>query len=174
MEKSIATCRLILMCESTSKIIPPLLSRCLLIRCPAPSDNTVAEILQNVGQRAFGQRPSASDPNPQPSVPGELALRIAREAKGNLRRALLILDACRAVSSTGTAAIPTPVGKRPGTADRGGITILNPKMGLVVPDWELAVDEIAKMVMKDQSAHWFVECFLLYVLLLFHILFTLL
>lgn len=37
MEKYMATCRLILCCNSTSKIIGPIQSRCLAVRVPAPS-----------------------------------------------------------------------------------------------------------------------------------------
>ena len=37
MEKYAATCRLILCCDSPSKLIAPLRSRCLGIRVPAPS-----------------------------------------------------------------------------------------------------------------------------------------
>ena len=167
MEKTIATCRLVLMCESTSKIIPPLLSRCLLVRCPAPSDTIVAEILHSVGNRAFGARGAGIEPNVPSAVPVELAKRIAKEANGNLRRALLMLDACRAVSSPGTAAIPTAVGKAPGTDGRGGVVQLNPKMALIIPDWELAVDEIAKMVIQEQSAKMFVDILIFKSFLLF-------
>lgn len=41
MEKYVSTCRLILCCNSTSKIIEPLRSRCLSIRVPAPSHQEV-------------------------------------------------------------------------------------------------------------------------------------
>lgn len=37
MEKYMATCRLILCCNSTSKVIPAIRSRCLGVRVPAPS-----------------------------------------------------------------------------------------------------------------------------------------
>lgn len=37
MEKYMATCRLILCCNSVSKIIGPIQSRCLSVRVPAPS-----------------------------------------------------------------------------------------------------------------------------------------
>ena len=46
MEKYKATCRLILIANSTSKIIAPLRSRCLGIRVPAPSPSDVTEVLQ--------------------------------------------------------------------------------------------------------------------------------
>jgi DNA polymerase III delta prime subunit len=47
MEKYTATCRLILYCNSTSKVIPAIRSRCLGIRVPAPSHPEVGiQILQ--------------------------------------------------------------------------------------------------------------------------------
>ena len=136
-----ATCRLVLICESTSKIIPPLLSRCLLILCPSPSDSQIVSILQNTGEQAFGSGASASATS-TPAVPAELAKRIAKEAKGNLRRALLMLDACRAMSGVGATTAAQSV---------GGI-ILDPHTPLVIPDWEEVVHEIAKIIIKNQTA----------------------
>lgn len=43
MEKYAATCRLILCCDSPSKLIAPLRSRCLGIRVAAPSENEVRD-----------------------------------------------------------------------------------------------------------------------------------
>lgn len=37
MEKYMSTCRLILCCNSTSKVIGPIRSRCLAVRVPLPS-----------------------------------------------------------------------------------------------------------------------------------------
>ena len=42
MEKYMATCRIILCCNSTSKVIPAIRSRCLGVRVPAPA---VEEVL---------------------------------------------------------------------------------------------------------------------------------
>ena len=41
MEKYMATCRLILVCNSTSKVIPAIRSRCLGVRVAAPSADEV-------------------------------------------------------------------------------------------------------------------------------------
>ena len=46
MEKYMATCRLILCCNSTSKVIPAIRSRCLGLRVAAPS---VDEVSTNEG-----------------------------------------------------------------------------------------------------------------------------
>ena len=41
MEKYVATCRLVLCCNSTSKVIPAIRSRCLIVRVAAPSIDEV-------------------------------------------------------------------------------------------------------------------------------------
>lgn len=45
MEKYTSTCRLILCCNSTSKVIPAIRSRCLGIRVAAPSIDEVVFVL---------------------------------------------------------------------------------------------------------------------------------
>lgn len=44
MEKYMGTCRLILCCNSTSKVISPIRSRCLAVRVPLPSTEEVATL----------------------------------------------------------------------------------------------------------------------------------
>lgn len=44
MEKYMATCRLILCCNSTSKVISPIRSRCLAVRVPLPSTEEVTTL----------------------------------------------------------------------------------------------------------------------------------
>eukprot|EP01139_Manchomonas_bermudensis_P000294 Amastigsp_a292_21.p1 type:complete len:370 gc:universal Amastigsp_a292_21:33-1142(+) len=83
MEKYSATCRLILICSSTSKVIEPLRSRCLAIRIAAPSVAEIVGILKTVASKE-GLR-----------LPDVLAERLAVESRRNLRRALLSLEACR-------------------------------------------------------------------------------
>ncbi|KAG7161969.1 Replication factor C subunit 3-like [Homarus americanus] len=46
MEKYMATCRLILCANSTSKVIPAIRSRCLGVRVAAPSELAISQILQ--------------------------------------------------------------------------------------------------------------------------------
>lgn len=48
MEKYMATCRLILCANSTSKIIGPLRSRCLGVRIPAPTSEEIIKVLDVV------------------------------------------------------------------------------------------------------------------------------
>ncbi|CAH8516011.1 unnamed protein product [Schistosoma turkestanicum] len=83
MEKYIATCRLILSAESTSKIISATRSRCLPIRVSAPSVDEIVEILKNTARREGH------------SMPAELAKRIAVASERNLRRALLYAEVAR-------------------------------------------------------------------------------
>jgi len=48
MEKYMAQCRLILLTESISKLIPALRSRCLGIRVKAPSEQEIENVLEKV------------------------------------------------------------------------------------------------------------------------------
>ncbi len=48
MEKYMATCRLILCCNSTSKVIPAIRSRCLGVRVAAPSSDEVRKIRTHI------------------------------------------------------------------------------------------------------------------------------
>jgi len=54
MEKYMATCRVILCCNSTSKVIPAIRSRCLGIRVAAPSVDEVSYMNVVVIQLFFG------------------------------------------------------------------------------------------------------------------------
>jgi replication factor C subunit 3/5 len=48
MEKYMKSCRLIMSCNSLTKIIPPIRSRCLSIRVPCPSESEIQNILINI------------------------------------------------------------------------------------------------------------------------------
>lgn len=80
MEKYMKSCRIILCCDSASKVIPPLRSRCLPIRVAAP---TIDEIQHSLLQVAAAEKVK---------VPSELAHRIATKSNRDLRRAMLILE----------------------------------------------------------------------------------
>ncbi len=90
MEKYAATCRLILCCDSPSKLIAPLRSRCLGIRVAAPTVEQITAVLQNVAKKEFI------------TLPPTLASTIARESNRNLRKALLMLEAAK-VQAAGRA-----------------------------------------------------------------------
>uniref|UniRef100_A0AAY4CJJ6 Replication factor C subunit 3 n=1 Tax=Denticeps clupeoides TaxID=299321 RepID=A0AAY4CJJ6_9TELE len=83
MEKYMSTCRLILCCNSTSKVIAPIRSRCLAVRVPLPSVEEVCSVLANVCKKEGLQ------------LPPELARQIAEKSGRNLRKALLMCEACR-------------------------------------------------------------------------------
>uniref|UniRef100_A0A914UTR6 Replication factor C subunit 3 n=1 Tax=Plectus sambesii TaxID=2011161 RepID=A0A914UTR6_9BILA len=116
MEKYTQTCRLILCCNSTSKVIGPLRSRCLAIRVPAPSDQEVVDVLNQVCRKEHVVLPPA------------LATNIAKKSFGNLRRALLMIEACR-------------VQQHP----------LKDDQQVVEPEWELYIRETAQLIIREQS-----------------------
>lgn len=94
MEKHMNTCRLVLCCNSTSKVIDPVRSRCLSLRVPAPSVEEIILVLNNIAKRE------------SILLPPELVSRIAAMSEGNLRRAILSAEAAKVRHSTLTAATP--------------------------------------------------------------------
>ena len=80
MEKYMTTCRLILCCNSTSRVIPAVRSRCLSLRVPAPTNEQISFILKQVCKQEGL------------SLPNELASRISIKSNRNLRRALLMCE----------------------------------------------------------------------------------
>ena len=116
MESYSAQCRLILICNSPSKVIEPVRSRTLAIRIPAPSVEDVAHTIIDVAWKE------------NTSCPKELAMNIANMSDRNLRRALLMLEAAK-------------VQQTPLTANQ---TVL-------LPDWELYIQRVAREVLQEQS-----------------------
>ncbi|XP_070607802.1 replication factor C subunit 3 [Erythrolamprus reginae] len=116
MEKYMATCRLILCCNSTSKVIAPIRSRCLAVRVPAPSIGDICAILSNVCKKEGL------------TLPQELARRIAEKSGRNLRKALLMCEACR-------------VQQLPFTPDQD----------ISEADWEMYLRETANAIVSQQT-----------------------
>lgn len=81
MEKYSKNIRLIMLCDSMSNIIPPIKSRCLMVRTPAPSNEAMAEILEKVCQAEGVSVESA-----------QVLEKIAVFSNGNLRSGLLTLE----------------------------------------------------------------------------------
>ncbi len=81
MEKYSASCRLILVATSPSKVIEPVRSRCLGIRVPAPMQQEIMSVLTNTCTKEGL------------SLPLPVAARVAAQSGRNLRRALLMLEA---------------------------------------------------------------------------------
>lgn len=117
MEKYSSTCRLILVCNSLSKVIEPVRSRCLGIRVAAPTHDDVAAVLQTVARRQ------------SLTLPEPLAINIARESSRNLRRALLMLEACHVQHRDG----------------------FQPDQPVQKTDWEVYLSQLAMDVTREQS-----------------------
>lgn len=122
MEKYVASCRLILCCNSTSKVIPAIRSRCLGIRVPAPSIEEVCAVLQQTCRKEGL------------SLPPELARRVAEKSGRNMRKALLLCEACR-------------VQQYP----------FSPDQAVPECDWEIFLRETASLIVEQQSPQRLLE-----------------
>uniref|UniRef100_A0A915DV19 Replication factor C subunit 3 n=1 Tax=Ditylenchus dipsaci TaxID=166011 RepID=A0A915DV19_9BILA len=80
MEKYASTCKIILCCESSSRIIDPLRSRCMVIRVPAPSQDEIKDCLNIVCAKE------------NVNLSEKMMEKIVDKADGNVRRALLLLE----------------------------------------------------------------------------------
>ncbi|KAA8586860.1 hypothetical protein FQN60_000696 [Etheostoma spectabile] len=122
MEKYMYTCRLILCSSSTSKVIGPIRSRCLAIRVPLPSTEEVCNVLTSICKKEGLL------------LPPELAKQISDKSGRNLRKALLMCEACR-------------VQQYPFSADQD------------VPetDWEVYLRETANAIVSQQSPQRLLE-----------------
>ncbi|KAK9757829.1 hypothetical protein RND81_01G188800 [Saponaria officinalis] len=83
MEKYSASCRLILCCNSSSKVTEAVRSRCLNLRISAPKDEETVKVLEFIGKKEGLQLPSG------------FAARVAAKSNRSLRRAILLLETCR-------------------------------------------------------------------------------
>lgn len=83
MEKYMSSCRLILCCESSSRVLGPVKSRVLPIRVPAPTEQEICDVLQFVAAKETIV------------LPEEMAVQIAGKSGRNLRRALLMLESAK-------------------------------------------------------------------------------
>ncbi|XP_073223096.1 replication factor C subunit 3-like isoform X1 [Cicer arietinum] len=124
MEKYSAYCRLILCCNSSSRVTEAIRSRCLNVRINAPSEEQIVEVLQFIGKKEGLQLPSG------------FAARIAEKSNRNLRRAILSFETCRVqhVMSCVTCRYP-----------------FTDKQTISPMDWEEYISEIASDIMKEQS-----------------------
>lgn len=92
------SCRIIANCESLSKVIQPLRSRCLQVRVPAPKEVMIAELLKNIAKKEYFE------------LPPTLAMNIAHAARRNTRRAIMMLQTIRLKNSNlgPTTFVPKP------------------------------------------------------------------
>lgn len=93
MEKYMSSCRLILVAEQISRIIPAVRSRCLPVRCPSPTIEIISNILCNIADKE-GKEMSEST-----------ASKIARASDRNLRRAIMMAETM-IMSKAETAVLP--------------------------------------------------------------------
>lgn len=75
--------RLILCATSTSRIIAPIRSRCLLLRVGAPTAAELSTVLKYVAKKEKFH------------LPEEVITQIYNDSNGNLRKAILVLEALR-------------------------------------------------------------------------------
>lgn len=80
MEKYAETCRIILMAEHSSRIIPALKSRCLMFRCSAPSTVELGQVLQTISNAE------------QFECNESLINNVIHESDQNVRRAIILLQ----------------------------------------------------------------------------------
>lgn len=115
MEKYVTAFRLVMCCNSYSKVLEPVRSRCLAIRVPAPGNEDIVSVLHSIAKKENF------------SVPPELATHLAESSKGNLRRAILSLEALKV---------------------KGPLTATT-RVGL--PDWEEFIATLAREIVEEQS-----------------------
>ena len=84
MEKYMSNLRIILCANSTSRLIAPIKSRCLLMRVAAPNHEEMLTVLSHVAKRAGAG-----------SLPTDRADEIISDANGNTRKAILVFEAMK-------------------------------------------------------------------------------
>ncbi|KAI6697014.1 hypothetical protein NL676_017133 [Syzygium grande] len=83
MEKYSSSCRLILCCNSSSKVTEAIRSRCLNIRINAPREDQIVKVLEFIAKKEGLQ------------LPAGFAARVAEKSNRSLRRAILSFETCR-------------------------------------------------------------------------------
>lgn len=116
MEKYMSNMRIILCANSTGRLIAPIKSRCLLIRVAAPNTEEMATVLHFVAHRE------------QLKIPDDILTQIIEDANGNMRKAILVMEALRMQSPDLT----------------GSLTIAK-------PDWETYCHKVADLIVTAQS-----------------------
>ncbi|KAF9222631.1 P-loop containing nucleoside triphosphate hydrolase protein [Gyrodon lividus] len=98
MEKYMSNMRIMLCANSTSRLIAPIKSRCLLMRVASPTSEEMQTVLEHVAKKL------------KFDLPPEASLQIVEDAAGNMRKALLVFEALKMQSPdlTGPLAIAKP------------------------------------------------------------------
>ncbi|CAE6425067.1 unnamed protein product [Rhizoctonia solani] len=116
MERYMSNLRIIMCANGTSKLIAPIKSRCLLVRVAAPNETEMELALRTVAKRE------------RFDIPDEAAAKIIQDSKGNLRRAILVLEAMKMQSPD-----------------------LNATTQITKPDWETYCYKVADLILQEQS-----------------------
>jgi len=83
MEKYMANMRIILCANSTSRLIAPIKSRCLLVRVAAPTAGEMTAVLEHIAKKE------------KFTLPPKASKAIVDDCEGNMRKALLVLEALK-------------------------------------------------------------------------------
>ncbi|KAK4053360.1 Replication factor C (RF-C) subunit [Microbotryomycetes sp. JL221] len=139
MEKFTANLRVILCANSTSRIIGPIRSRCLLLRVGAPSEEQICRVLDYAANKELIL------------LPDHVATLLAKLSRGNLRRALLSLEALFVQDPSFHSISPqhtllTGEGAKPSDLD-----------SVPRPDWEKYAGKVAEKILSDQSPERLLE-----------------
>jgi replication factor C subunit 3/5 len=141
MEKYMSNLRLILCATSTSRIIAPIRSRCLLLRVGAPSEAETSLVLRHVAKKEKFH------------LPDEVSAHIYKDCNGNLRKAILVLEALRmqrCVKGTDSH-ITSPTNAFIYSPDLKG------SLSIAKPDWETYTSKTADMIISEQSPKQLLE-----------------
>lgn len=123
MEKYSFNIRLILLATSTSNIIPPIKSRTLLVRVPAPTVDDIGKVISAVAKKEKVTLPK------NPESLDAFFQKLSLASNRNLRKALLMFEAMYS-QTKGPITEQTPI--RP-------------------PDWEMVVNKIADDINRTRS-----------------------
>jgi len=133
MEKYMSNLRIILCANSTSRLIAPIKSRCLLMRVAAPNRDEMLTVLNHVAKRAGAG-----------SFPEDMADQIIADANGNMRKAILVFEAMK-MQSYGR-----PINLSCTTAYKFRPD-LSSSPPIAKPDWETYCYKVADMIIQEQT-----------------------
>ncbi|EPB72728.1 hypothetical protein ANCCEY_08179 [Ancylostoma ceylanicum] len=133
MEKYTMSCRLILCSESLSRIIEPLRSRCMVVRVAAPTDEEIKDVCLSVAEKV------------RLTVPDPVLEQIVTKSRGNLRRALLSMEAVK------RKGVPIKDNEQVSGACIDAWFLPLTPVQVPEPEWEIYLRETADMMIKKQS-----------------------
>lgn len=147
MEKYSSQCRLVLVCNSPSKIIEPVRSRCLGIRVPAPTPEDICTLLTHVAQKEnITLNPAVGSNNSTNNSTNDLVTKISTSCNRNIQRALLMLETCKVQASGSAGHAPAPPGSSQTVS--AALLVVPP---IPLPDWEVYIQRMAREILQEQS-----------------------